>query len=66
MEEHMSIAALSQPVELTDAELDVIAAGVRNEDNFIAADVIVRDNEIVKDVNVNVNALNGPTINANA
>lgn len=62
----MSREFLEVPMELTDDQLDLVAAGVRNEDNFIAADVIVKDNEIVKDVNVNVNALNGPTVNANA
>jgi hypothetical protein len=58
----MSYETLASPVELTDAELDSVAAGVRNQDNFIAADVIVRGNEIVKNVNVNVNALNGGPI----
>jgi hypothetical protein len=61
----MTETKLLEPMELSDAELDMVAAGVRNENNFIAADVIVRDNEIVKDVNVNVNALNGgPIVNA--
>jgi hypothetical protein len=62
----MTKTKLLEPIELSDTELDMVAAGVRNEGNFIAADVIVKNNEIVKDVNVNVNALTGPTINANA
>jgi hypothetical protein len=61
------MSELIRPVELSDAELDSVAGGVRNEDNFIAADVIVNDvRVVVRDINVNVNALNGgPIVNAN-
>jgi hypothetical protein len=49
-------------VELTDAELDAVAGGKTGT----LIDVTVQDVDVVKDVNVNVNALNGgPVVNAN-
>jgi hypothetical protein len=47
---------LSTMVELTPAELDAVAAG-RSQGSLV--------NVNVEDVNVNVNALNGPTVNIN-
>jgi hypothetical protein len=47
------------PVELTDAELDMVTGG-KTQPALLDVDVVV------KDINVNVNALTGPVINANA
>jgi len=47
---------IAAPVELTDAELDVIAGGADND--LVDVDI--------QDVNVNANVLTGPVINANA
>jgi hypothetical protein len=53
-------------VELSDAELDLVAAG-KTQEALLEVDVVVKDiNVLVKDINVNVNALTGPVINANA
>lgn len=50
------------PVELTDAELDAVAAGANQK----ADDGLVIAQVAVEDVNVNVNALNGgPVFNIN-
>jgi len=49
----------TQLVELNDAELDLVAAG-KTQEALLELDVVV------KDINVNVNALTGPVINANA
>jgi hypothetical protein len=58
-------------VELSVAELDAVAAGVRG--SLIGVDVDVRnvnvdviDDVTVQDINVNVNALTGPVFNVNA
>jgi hypothetical protein len=55
---------LAKMVELTDAELDAVAAAGHRDGHgsLIDADVIVRDNEIIKDVNVNANVLSGPSV----
>ena len=63
----MSYEMLVSPVELSDAELDAVAAGSHRQghQSLIGVDVIVRDNEIVKDVNVNANVLSGPNFQPN-
>ena len=62
----MSRELLEVPMELTDGQLDLVAAGANQNASLIEVDVVVRDNEIVKDVNVNANVLTGPTGNFNA
>jgi hypothetical protein len=57
----MADTKIVDPIELTDAELDAVAAGAnqRAEDSVVVAQVAVED------VNVNVNALTGPVFNIN-
>jgi hypothetical protein len=57
----MADTKIVAPIELTDAELDAVAAGAnqRAEDSVVVAQVAVED------VNVNVNALTGPVFNNN-
>jgi hypothetical protein len=63
----MTETRISAPVELTDAELDFVAAGTHRlgHASLVEAVVVVRDNEIVKDVNVNANVLTGPSVIVN-
>jgi hypothetical protein len=52
----MDKTMFEKPIELTDAELDAVAAGSDND--LVDVDI--------QDVNVNANVLTGPVINFNA